>query len=251
MSVNPELETVRQEIDRVDRAMLDLIAERLALSADVRRAKSTETGAGAKLWRPSREDSHVADLVAMARGTDTPPALVSRIWAELMSASISVQGSTRLHFALEGDARANLSLIRDRFGGSLPLSSYPTSSAALAAAYGDAEGIAVVPAPGGMTHWWTALAPGGAMPDFKIVASLPRIGEDGWPKAVAVAAIALDADLSGGRVLHVSRKAEGGTLRAESGELRLYESPGDRFEGDRDTVIGFLSAPVSTAPSSA
>ncbi|MEM7730617.1 MAG: chorismate mutase [Pseudomonadota bacterium] len=244
MSDNPELEQVRRSIDRVDRAMLDLIAERLALSADVRRAK-----AGAKLWRPLREDSHVADLVGMARDTETPPALVSRIWAELMSASISVQGATRLHFALEGDTRANLSLIRDRFGGSLPLSSYPTSSAALAAAYGDAEGIAVVPAPGGMTNWWTALAPGRAMPDFKIVASLPRIAAmkegGGWPQAVAVAAIVLDEDLSGGRVLHIGGSGSDSVLRAESGEMRLFETPGAVFSGPREAVIGLLPLPVS------
>lgn len=237
MTSNPDLERVRREIDRVDRAMLDLIAERLALSADVRRAK-----AGAKLWRPSREDDHVADLVAMAKGTDTPPALVSRIWAELMSASISVQGSTRLHIALEGDTKSNLSLIRDRFGGSLPVLSYPTSSAALAAAYGDAEGIAVVPAPGGMNNWWTALAPGGAMPEFRIVASLPRIGASLWPQAVAVAAIDLDlADQ--GRWLRAVREEAEGILRAQSEDLRLYEIEGDALA--RDGIIGYLPSPVS------
>ncbi|GHA98382.1 hypothetical protein GCM10009069_21570 [Algimonas arctica] len=242
MSGNSDLEKVRRELDRVDRAMLGLIAERLALSADVRKAK-----AGAKLWRPAREDSHVADLVSMAQGTDTPPALVSRIWAELMSASISVQGSTRLHFALEGDTRTNLALIRDRFGGSLPLLSYPTSSAALAAAYGDDEGIAVVPAPGGMNNWWTSLAPGGAMSDFKIVAALPRIelkdGRQGWPQAVAVAAI--DLDLANGRVLCAIRGKAKGTLRAESGDLCLYEMNG--ADGvDRNDVIGYLPPPVSS-----
>lgn len=239
MSDNPDLERVRRDIDRVDRAMVDLIAERLALSADVRRAK-----AGAKLWRPSREDSHVADLVELAAKTSTPPALISRIWAELMSASISVQGSTRLHFALEGDTRANLSLIRDRFGGSLPLLSYPTSSAALAAAYGDDEGIAVVPAPGGMTNWWTALAPGGAMTEFKIVASLPRIGSDDWPQAVAVAAIDLGEDWSGCRILCASKQPLDGTLRAESGALRLYELS-DASLVDKANVIGILPCSVS------
>lgn len=239
MTDNPDLDRVRRDIDRVDRAMLDLIAERLALSADVRKAK-----AGAKLWRPSREDSHVADLVSMAGQTNTPPALISRIWAELMSASISVQGSTRLHFALEGDTRANLSLIRDRFGGSLPLSSYPTSSAALAAAYGDAEGIAVVPAPGGMTNWWTALAPGGAMPDFKIVASLPRIGPNDWPQAVAVAVIDIGDDLTGGRILCVSETPLDGIVRAESGDLRLYELS-DETKVDKARVIGILPPSVS------
>lgn len=236
MSSNTDLERVRREIDRVDRAMLDLIAERLALSADVRRAK-----AGAKLWRPAREDNHVGDLVEMAEGTDTPAALVSRIWAELMSASISVQGATRLHVALEGDARANLSLIRDRFGGSLPVLSYPTSSAALAATYAEDEGIAVLPAPGGMNNWWTALAPGGAMEDLRIVASLPRVSAGDWPQAVAVAAI--DLDPGEGRWLQTLRRETDGILRAQSGDLRLYEVSGDGLA--LDGIIGYLPPPVS------
>lgn len=241
MSANPDLERVRQEIDRVDRAMLDLIAERLSLSADVRKAK-----AGAKLWRPSREDGHVADLASMAQDTGTPPALVSRIWAELMSASISVQGSTRIHVALEGDAGTNLSLIRDRFGGSLPVLSYPTSSNALAACYAEDEGIAVLPAPGGMNNWWTALAPEGAMPELKIVAPLPRVEAGLWPRAVAVAAIDLAAsDIHPeGRILYVGPDGSRGKKRAESGDLSLYEISGtEAVEPDR--IIGYLPPPVS------
>ena len=221
----PDLSDVRKRIDTVDRALLDLIAERLALSADVRRAKR-----GAKLWRPSREDEHVADLIQAATQSQTPPALVSRVWAELMSASISVQGGTRLHVSLEGDVRANQSLIRDRFGGSLPVLSYPTSSAALSACASDPEGIAVLPAPGGHRAWWTALGPTGATPQLKIVAALPRIQAGAWPEAVAVAAMDLDPSPAG-RLLVVTDAAQptniGGTVRAQSGSLTLLDVPGD------------------------
>lgn len=240
----PDLNVVRGHIDRVDKALLDLIAERLALSADVRRAK-----AGAKLWRPTREDSHVAELVARAKDSGTGAALVSRIWAELMSASISVQGSTRLHVALEGDMKANLSLIRDRFGGSLPVSSYPTSSTALAACYADAEGVAVLPAPGGMHNWWTALAPGGAMSDLKIVAGLPRIQAGAWPHAVAVADIELDFAAGGRRLLagHVDALPPG-IVRAESGALQLRECGDDDLKKWAATgaaaIIGDLPASI-------
>ena len=76
------IENVRAEIDRVDNALLSLIADRLKLAASVREVK-----AGVQLWRPSREDSHVREL---AEDTENiPAALVSRIWAELMSASIA------------------------------------------------------------------------------------------------------------------------------------------------------------------
>ncbi len=221
--------------------MLDLIAQRLALSADVRRAKS-----GAKLWRPAREDEHVAELIESARESGTPGALVSRIWAELMSASISVQGSTTLHVALEGDARANLSLIRDRFGGSLPVQSYPTSSAALSGCGSDPEGIAVLPAPGGMQSWWTALAAGGALPHLKIVAALPRVDARDWPQAVAVAEMELDPQ-PGGRLLVAGPNAQG-VVRAEAGDLRLVERSVADLEEDavaQGDVIGYLPPAIT------
>ena len=237
MTSKPDLADVRKRIDAVDRAVLDLIAQRLALSADVRRAKS-----GAKLWRPAREDEHVAELIEAARDSGTPASLVSRIWAELMSASISVQGSTTLHVALEGDARANLSLIRDRFGGSLPVQSYPTSSAALSGCGSDPEGIAVLPAPGGMQSWWTALAEGGALSQLKIVAALPRVHARDWPQAVAVAEMALDPQ-PGGRLLVAGTNVPGGLVRAEAGALRLVEcalETPEETEVAGGSVIGYL-----------
>ena len=105
---------LRTEIDRVDTALLNLIAERMDLAAAVRRAKS-----GANVWRPSREESHVRDLARKAGVT--APELVSHIWAELTSASLTLQGPIGLHIALVGDALSSWSLVRDRFGASIPV----------------------------------------------------------------------------------------------------------------------------------
>lgn len=176
----PDINDLRVEIDDVDNRLLELIARRLELAGQVRKAKS-----GVRVWRPSREHSLVRDLSETSE--NTPPELVARIWAELMSASLALQGPMRLHISLEGDALNNWSTVRDRFGAALPTISYPTTSAALAAAYAEEEGVAVVPAPGGMQRWWTALCSGGAMEDMHILAGLPRVGIDDWPQAVAVA----------------------------------------------------------------
>lgn len=176
----PDINDLRVEIDDVDNRLLELIARRLELAGQVRKAKS-----GVRVWRPSREHSLVRDLSETSE--NTPPELVARIWAELMSASLALQGPMRLHISLEGDALSNWSTVRDRFGAALPTISYPTTSAALAAAYAEEEGVAVVPAPGGMQRWWTALCSGGAMEDMHILAGLPRVGTDDWPQAVAVA----------------------------------------------------------------
>lgn len=252
----PDINHVRTEIDRVDNAMLSLIAQRLELAAAVRRAKS-----GARVWRPSREESHVRDL-SEATGQSLAP-LVSRIWAELMSASLALQGPMRLHIALEGDALEVWTLVRDRFGSAIPALSYPTASSALAAAYSEDEGVAVLPSPGGMNTWWAALCTGGAMPDMHILSGLPRTGDAEWPRAVAVAT----ADLapSGADQMLVAiqdSQALAGvdltyTLRGEAGPNQLYSFNGffdlrsDVFRhiqsiDSHAKIIGCLPEPLGT-----
>ena len=248
-----DIADIRLEIDRVDKALLSLIAERLDLARQVRKAKS-----GSKVWRPSREDSlirHLADISG-----DTSAHLVSRIWAELVSASLALQGPIKLHIALEGDALDVWKLVRDRFGAAIPALSYPTASSALAAAYADPEGVAVLPAPGGMNTWWVALAEGGAMPEMHIVAGLPRVGEDIWPRAVAVSAIDLEAgkfdrpllSLENPNVLH--ELGLKGQIKGESGPKKLVwlndsiEKLGFQSIKEKDNtanLLGYLSRPLS------
>jgi len=219
------IESLRVEIDRVDNLLLELIAKRMELAGQVRQAKS-----GARVWRPSREHSLVHDLAKASNGS--PPELVARIWAELMSASLALQGPMRLHVSLEGDALQNWSTVRDRFGAALPTTSYPTTSAALAAAYSEEEGVAVIPAPSVMQRWWTSLCSGGAMEDMHVLAALPRVGSSDWPQAVAVATadilpsgdditlIAL-TDLEAALSNDLDVK-----LRAEAGEFKLLSLDG-------------------------
>jgi len=242
----PDIETVRREIDRVDNALLELIAERLDLSAQVRKAKG-----GMRVWRPSREDSHVRQLSIAAEATSA--ALVSTIWAELMSASLAAQGPMRLHVALEGDALSNWSLVRDRFGAALDVKTYPTTSAALAACYSEDEGVAVLsaptPPPGGIINWWTALGPGGAMEGLHILAGLPRTGRRDWPSAVAVADVVLTPSGADQTLLCITDNdpvPEGAVLRAVSGEFSLYSLDGFHEIEATPTrrVIGCLPRPI-------
>ena len=233
---NSPIDFLRADIDRVDTDLLRLIAERLALAERVRDAKS-----GARVWRPAREESLVRDLVE-AGGVNPP--LVSRIWAELVSASLAIQGPMQLHVCLEGDKLKAWSLVRDRFGAALPIHSYPTASTALAAAAADPEGVAVLPSPGGMNTWWSALCPGGACEEMKILTGLPRVRNadwprDDWPRAVAVAAG--EVETSGADRLLVATKSERPeTLRAEAGDWKLYAVE----EAGGDPVIGIIPEPL-------
>lgn len=231
-SKTPNIDQIRLDIDRVDNALLGLIAERLDLARAVRRAKS-----GARVWRPSREQSLVRHLADVAG--DTSPHLVSRIWAELLSASLALQGPMRLHIALEGDALEVWTLVRDRFGAAIPALSYPTASSALAASYAEDEGVAVLPPPGGMNTWWLALCDGGATPDMRIHAGLPRVGQDSWPRAVAVATA--DLTLSEGDITLIALENPSSitkagiktTLRSEAGAKSLISIEGSEAEFEK------------------
>lgn len=248
----PDINFVRQEIDRVDNALLELIAKRLELSADVRRAKS-----GSRIWRPSREDGHVRDLAGVSG--EASAMLVSRVWAELMSASLSVQGAMRLHVALEGDVMDVWRLVRDRFGAALPALSYPTTSSALAAAYADEEGVAILPPPGGMNNWWPALGDNGAMPDMHILAGLPRVSGGLWPRAVAVATADIASSGADDMVMitgDISRINMPHKALGESGEISLisvsgYMDPqGEDFAAIKNKdpkakIIGVMPRPLS------
>lgn len=203
---------IRAGIDRVDTALLDLIAERMELAQAVRRAKS-----GVDVWRPSREESHVRHLAELAKGTS--PDLVSHIWAELTSASLSLQGPICLHVGLVGDPLADGKMVRDRFGASIPIKNYPTASHALAAAHADAEGVAILPAPGGMNNWWTALGPTGAASNMNILAALPRIGNWSWPTGVAVS-----------KAARLPSGADQTLIYVEAGDLGPGDSPQKVFQ---------------------
>jgi len=207
----PDMQHLRDEIDRVDTALLDLIAQRMDLAQAVRRAKS-----GVDVWRPSREESHVRNLAQKAG--ETAPELVSRIWAELTSASLTIQGPIRLHIAMGNDDAAMRTMVNERFGAAIPISAYPTASGALAAAHADPEGVAVLPAPGGMNNWWTALGPNGGAPDMHILAALPRIGAWDWPVAVAVSKAAILPSGDDMTLVYVQTKT-GGRVRAPAFEF--------------------------------
>ena len=161
----------------------------------------------------------------------------------------------------EGDALEVWTLVRDRFGAAIPAISYPTASSALAAAYAEDEGVAVLPAPGGMNSWWSALCTGGAATDMTILAGLPRIGSHKWPRAVAVATA--ERQPSGADTTLIAVKNSSaifdagmkGVLRAEAGDNRLFSVSGFITPEDNDfkallkidpaaSIIGCLPDPL-------
>jgi len=125
--------------------------------------------------------------------------------------------------------------------------SYPTASSALAAAYADDEGVAVLPAPGGMNSWWTALGARGAMPDMHILSGLPRTGNDDWPRAVAVSTADIQPSGADQTLLICARttQIEGGHIRAEASDHILVSVEGYLGTAPENAkIIGCLPKPI-------
>ena len=167
------LDAVRAQIDAIDDALLDLIENRLAISAAV--AASKNEADNGHLWlNPRREAAIIARLSGQA--AKARPDLIERIWRELMGASLQAQRRTEI--VVPAAALERLApLLRSRFGSAAPLRAAADAEAALAAA---AEGQVVAILPSGDTV---------ALPDG--LSAFDGIRDDGGAEvAVAVGRIA-------------------------------------------------------------
>ena len=112
------LHDVRAAIDQIDDELLDLICRRMALSAEVAKAKS-----GAVTYRPGREAEVFTRLAA--RAPDLPAGVTRNIWRQIMTASSAAQDRSITVAAL---AKA-MPAAAWHFGGQLSVTSCQTMSA--------------------------------------------------------------------------------------------------------------------------
>jgi chorismate mutase len=181
-SARPSLEAVRARIDAIDGELFALLDERAALAHAVADAKRVEGAQGFGL-RPERETAIIRALLARPRKGATP-ALVLRLWRELMGHSLSLQGP--FHLAVWGgkDPARAAELARLRFGAapSLRMAVKPEDALAGARVQGGV-GVAMLE-PG--SAWWGRLL---AEPRLKVFAALPCLAAWGPAGALAFAEV--------------------------------------------------------------
>jgi len=148
------LERLRAEIDRIDDELLELLARRIELAADIAREKRAKDGEG-PVVRPAREAAILRRLVARAEGRFPADALV-RIWRELFAATSRAQRP----FAVAVFARGcrEWEMVRDHLGSVVPLlRAGSCEQAARMWRDGRAEFLAV-PLDETTVRWWRELA---------------------------------------------------------------------------------------------
>ena len=206
------LERVRESIDGLDDRIHDLIMERAALVAEVVRAKG-----GGSAYRPGRE-AQILRRLAARRAGPFPALAALRIWREIVSASLGLQGgfAVAVHIGEGGGCEG---LARDHFGAATDISMHGSVASVVNAAADGRGVLGILPFPrdGDPDPWWPRLAADGAP---AIVARLPfapfpaRPGQEGGAAVIAGAA----ADPSGDDRSLIALGNEAGASMARIGE---------------------------------
>jgi chorismate mutase / prephenate dehydratase len=164
------LDDLRRRIDEIDDALHELIMERIAV---VERIAGTKQRAGIVAIRPGREAQILRRLVARHRGA-MPRATLVRIWRELISGAIALQGDFAVAVSAAADRADYWDLARDHFGSHTPMTVYHSIGEVLRAVGEKRAAIGVLPMPveGEPTPWWPLLAGAGAAAP-RVIARLP------------------------------------------------------------------------------
>lgn len=181
----PTLADLRAEIDRIDRAMHELLIERSGIiDTLISVKKSNETGSA---FRPAREASMMRALAERHHGI-LPLDTVESIWRVIIATFTYVQQPYSVHVDLSsGDALVRDS-VRFHFGYTVPVVQHVGAAAvidAVAASRGDL-GLVRAEAVAGGKAWWTALEGDGGP---KIIARLPFVERGDHPAALPLFAV--------------------------------------------------------------
>lgn len=222
-----KLSGLRDGIDAIDDAMLDLIERRQALARRISAIKPPPEET-LKL-RPDREAHVVGRLVA--RATPEDRRLVLALWREIMSAGLAAQ--TELTVITASTTPTIRHAARLRFGVS---ARYRSDSAEAALRAAQVEAAVVVLDPSDGASWWTALQ---AMPELWI---FDRLALENGGEALAVGRVRPDSLVQGVGFRIVPQAAEPDCERimAWAGGLMLVQTA----QAELDRAAGWLG----TAP---
>lgn len=253
----PSLAELRRRLDALDSELLRLIDERAQISRHVAAAKAAQGEAARFALRPGRETEILRRLLARPRAAASP-ALVVRVWREIIGASLAAQGP--FHLAAWGgrDPSATLEYARYRFGAAPALRQVSKPSEALAAA--KTPGGVAICALASDNAWWGRLL---AEPDLRVFAALPCLSS--WGPMTALAVAAVDVEPTGADLTFwvtdapepaskieaaLSRDGVGASLLSASGGLKLFSLAG--FYQPQDERLarapGRLSGVIGAAP---
>jgi len=192
MTNDVSLEDLRREIDEIDDQIHDLLMRRTDVVGRVGALKRRED-APALALRPGREAEIIRRIVGRHSGA-FPPAVLVRIWRELLSAQVAVQGKYSIGVFAPDDVASYRDLGRDQFGAWVPIRKYPAVNQVVQEVWNGKVSVGILPYPVGERSdpWWRALVSfGDDVP--RIIARLPFMDasddQSDRPSALAIAMV--------------------------------------------------------------
>jgi chorismate mutase/prephenate dehydratase len=95
--MNPDLQTVRAQIDAIDAQIQDLVSQRATLAEEVAKAKYAAE-ANPEFYRPEREAEVLRMALARNRNSRLPDEFITRLFREIMSACLALQKPLRVAY---------------------------------------------------------------------------------------------------------------------------------------------------------
>ncbi len=180
----------REEIDRIDDEIHDLLMRRTSIASSVGKSKRN---IGSLAYRPARETEILRRLTGRHKGP-LPKTVLTRIWREIMTAMLRLQGSfTVAVYAPDGDGIYR-DLARDHFGGAVNSTLHQSTRSVVDSVTDSSSTVGVLPLPidDGTDPWWPILTEyPGAGP--WIIARLPVARLVEGPDALVIGPIAHEA----------------------------------------------------------
>lgn len=168
-NIEPSLDDLRREIDRLDDNLHDLLIQRTAIVEKIGSAK----GGGGVYLRPSRQAEILRRLVARHHGRFSKLHVV-RLWNEVMGALVALQGPFSLAVFMPERGAGYLELARDQYGAYTPSTAYRSVGQVVRAVADGVATVGILPMPDreGVEPWWVSLmAENAEIP--RIIARLP------------------------------------------------------------------------------
>ena len=187
---NNNLDKLRGEIDVIDESLHDLIMRRADV---VTRIKEAKQDVGGPIFWPGREAEVLRRLMERHHG-NFPRAAIVRIWRELISTFVAMQGEFKIAVWV-GDDPAYWDIACDHFGSQMFFTSHATPCGVLQAVADGVAGAGILPLPQvDEGPWWRLLGCENDGRQVRICARLPfMFGENrrsGTVEALLVADLA-------------------------------------------------------------
>jgi chorismate mutase/prephenate dehydratase len=219
-TVAPPLDDLRAEVDRIDRAILELLIERTDVGREIGRIKADRLNARLAA-RPAREAVILRRLVALA-GERFPRAVLVRMWRELLAATTRLQTPMSVSVFATQHGFATWDLARDHFGSVTPMVRVESATQALRSVSDGSATVAVMPLPNDDDPWWLALV-SDHHDRLRVFARLPfvaRSAQEGDERH-ALALARLEPEPSGDDLALLAIEAESGVSRGRLKDLLL------------------------------